>query len=86
MNSTSLDVPNNEFGHVRALVPVDALLCTMNAARVLAVSPRTLEDWRLRGGGPIFRKLGRRTVRYALRDLESFAAEDARTNTAGGRP
>lgn len=37
-------------------------LTTRQAAEVLGVSPRTLEDWRLRGGGPVYRKVGRRLV------------------------
>jgi hypothetical protein len=39
------------------------------AADFLRLSPRTLEKYRVRGGGPSFRKLGRRVV-YALCDLE----------------
>lgn len=37
------------------------------AADFLRLSPRTLEKYRVRGGGPPFRKLGRRVV-YALSD------------------
>lgn len=65
---------------------IDRLLTTAEAAERLAVSPRTLESLRLRGGGPVFRKLGRRAVRYAPADIESFIAEGARINTGGGRP
>jgi predicted DNA-binding transcriptional regulator AlpA len=42
------------------------------AADFLRLSPRTLEKYRVRGGGPPFRKLGRRVV-YALSDLEDWA-------------
>lgn len=45
------------------------------AAAFLRLSPRTLEKQRVTGGGPIYRKLGRRVV-YALADLEAWA--DAR--------
>ena len=62
------------------------LLCTKSAARELGISYRTLEDWRHRGVGPVFRKLGTRTVRYAYEDLAVFADGGARTNTGGGRP
>jgi len=46
------------------------------AAAFLRLSPRTLEKQRVIGGGPRFRKLGRRVV-YAIEDLEAWA--DARS-------
>ena len=46
------------------------------AAALLRLSPRTLEKQRVIGGGPRFRKFGRR-VMYALSDLEAWA--DARS-------
>lgn len=42
------------------------------AAAHLRLSPRTLEKLRVLGGGPKFRKFGRR-VRYALADLDGWA-------------
>jgi predicted DNA-binding transcriptional regulator AlpA len=45
------------------------------AAAVLKLSPRTLEKFRVIGGGPRYRKLGRRVV-YSVQDLETWA--DAR--------
>lgn len=42
------------------------------AAAFLHLSPRTLEKQRVIGGGPKFRKFGRRVV-YAIEDLESWA-------------
>ena len=42
------------------------------AAAYLQLSPRTLEKQRVVGGGPKFRKFGRRVV-YAIEDLESWA-------------
>ena len=46
------------------------------AAAFLRLSPRTLEKKRVIGGGPRFRKFGRR-VMYAIVDLETWA--DARS-------
>jgi hypothetical protein len=46
------------------------------AAVFLRLSPRTLEKHRVIGGGPRFRKFGRR-VMYAVSDLDAWA--DART-------
>ena len=41
------------------------------AANFLNLSIRTLQAWRVRGGGPVFCRLGR-CVRYRQRDLEAF--------------
>lgn len=46
------------------------------AAEFLRLSPRTLEKRRVVGGGPRFRKFGKR-VMYAIVDLEAWA--DARS-------
>ena len=58
--------------------------CTKQAARLLQVSHRTLEDWRLRGGGPRFSKIGR-SVRYRRIDLEEFLRQHSFENTAQAR-
>ncbi|MEW7979907.1 MAG: helix-turn-helix domain-containing protein [Candidatus Sedimenticola endophacoides] len=42
------------------------------AAEYLRLSPRTLEKQRVIGGGPKFRKFGRR-VMYAMADLDVWA-------------
>jgi len=42
------------------------------AAEYLRLSPRTLEKQRVIGGGPKFRKFGRR-VMYAVADLDGWA-------------
>lgn len=42
------------------------------AAEYLRLSPRTLEKQRVIGGGPKFRKFGRR-VMYAVADLDTWA-------------
>ena len=44
------------------------------AADYLRLSPRTLEKQRVIGGGPRFRKFGRR-VMYAVADLDAWAAD-----------
>lgn len=57
-----------------------ALFTTKEAAKLLRVSHRTLEDWRLRGEGPQFQKWGR-LVRYRRRDLADFTNRPRFTNT-----
>lgn len=51
------------------------------AAAFLKLSPRTLEKQRVRGGGPAFRKFGRRVV-YALADLEAWADQRRYNSTS----
>lgn len=69
--------------HEPAVAPTPAVeqmprryLTNDEAAAFLRLSPRTLEKLRVIGGGPRFRKFGRR-VMYALADLETWA--DARS-------
>ena len=56
--------------------PADAprFLTNAEAAAFLKLSPRTLEKQRVTGGGPPFRKFGRRVL-YAVEDLERWSAE-----------
>ncbi len=49
-----------------------SFLTNVEAAAFLTLSPRTLEKMRVIGGGPRFRKFGRR-VRYDLGDLKRWA-------------
>jgi hypothetical protein len=63
--------------HKPALVFLD----NKQAADFLKLSPRTLEKHRVTGGGPRFRKLGRRVV-YAVADLEAWANERICSNTS----
>ena len=55
---------------------------TEAAVRYLALSPHSLECYRSLGGGPPFYKFGK-FVRYAVTDLERWAAERRRDRTAG---
>jgi len=54
--------------------PTQYYLNNTQAAAYLNLSPRTLEKQRVIGGGPWFRKFGRRVV-YALADLDAWADE-----------
>ena len=57
------------------------LLDQRQAARLLALSPRTLERLRCVGGGPLFIRL-RGSVRYRLEDLQSWIASRVFANTS----
>ena len=61
--------------------PLPVFLNNEQAARYLNLSPRTLEKHRVIGGGPRFRKFGRRVL-YALVDLEAWANARACDSTS----
>ncbi len=65
--------------------PEDArepLLRQREAADILNVSPRTLEAWRWRGGGPQYLQLSIRCIRYRRSDLEAWERDRERQNTS----
>ncbi|TAM99929.1 MAG: DNA-binding protein [Rhodanobacteraceae bacterium] len=47
---------------------------TREAARILGVSEKSMTNWRWRGEGPRYRRIGARLVRYHRADLAAFAA------------
>jgi predicted DNA-binding transcriptional regulator AlpA len=49
-----------------------SLLSTKQAARLLGLSPQTLEKWRSQKKGPAFIKLGNKAVRYRSHAIEAF--------------
>jgi hypothetical protein len=57
------------------------LLTEQKAADILAIQVKTLQAWRVRGGGPKFVKLGR-CVRYLQTDLEQYLAEHTFDHTS----
>ncbi len=54
---------------------------TMEAARLLGLSPRTLEKHRCDGTGPIYHKLGGKVV-YSVADLLAWIEASARQSTS----
>jgi excisionase family DNA binding protein len=62
------------------------LLTQDEAAKFLRLPPRTLETWRVRGGGPRYIKISRRSVRYRRADLDAWVASRARDHTAQPEP
>ena len=57
------------------------LLDQRQAARLLALSPRTLERLRCVGGGPRFVRI-KGSVRYRMEDLQSYIAAHVFANTS----
>jgi hypothetical protein len=60
-------------------------LNTTQAARILQLSSRTLENFRVRGGGPPFMKFGVR-VFYRPEDLFDWVERAVRTSTSDPGP
>ncbi len=57
------------------------LLTEVEAAERLNLKPRTLQAWRLRGGGPPYAKLGS-SVRYEVGRLNRWVEQRLRQSTA----
>lgn len=57
-------------------------LRTREAAAYIGASPRTLEDLRIRGGGPAYSTPRPRFVVYAIDDLERWVAAGRRSSTS----
>jgi hypothetical protein len=63
--------------------PDEPFLNTKQAAALLGLKPNTLEKMRVYGGGPIYRKHGRK-VRYHLQDLMMWSEATKRLLTSNG--
>jgi excisionase family DNA binding protein len=59
----------------------EMFLSTEEAAALLGLKPNTLEKMRVYGGGPIYRKHGRK-VRYYLNDLMTWSEGTKRLLTS----
>jgi predicted site-specific integrase-resolvase len=55
------------------------------AARYIGVADRTLENWAVRGGGPVLIKAGSRCI-YRRRDLDAWLRARERTSTSDRGP
>jgi excisionase family DNA binding protein len=63
-----------------SILPLRRRLTEREAAAELGISFRTLQQWRVRGIGPAFLKLGR-AVRYDAEALEAWLAQQVHSNT-----
>jgi Helix-turn-helix domain len=71
----------NEEARIMMQTESLTLLTTEQASEIVRLSRRTLEGLRVRGGGPVYRKLSGR-VFYALSDLVTWVDGQARTSTS----
>jgi len=60
----------------------DQLLRECEAAQILGFTPRALQNWRIRGGGPVFVKVAARSVRYRRADLLAWIQARIRRSTS----
>jgi len=57
------------------------LFRTETLAEEISVSPRTLERWRIEGGGPAFLKAGRRVL-YCSKDVNAWLSNSRHLSTS----
>jgi hypothetical protein len=61
----------------------ETALCTKQTARILGLSPRTLEQQRLRGRGLPYIKIGRQ-IRYLLSDVLAYLRDNRHDPSGAG--
>jgi len=61
---------------------LDGLIDEAAAAEFLGYTPRALQNWRVRGGGPKFVRVSSRSIRYRRRDLIEWAESRLRCSTS----
>jgi predicted DNA-binding transcriptional regulator AlpA len=74
--ATAVKRTNSPAPSALPLAPGD-LVDEAEAAAILGVNRKTVANWRWKGQGPKYSKIGRRLVRYHRADLAAFAAGDA---------
>ena len=74
-------IDDNPAGHKHTPHKTSRFLDNTAAAQYLNLSPRTLEKFRVHGGGPLYRKFGSRVL-YAIQDLETYANSHRKANTS----
>jgi predicted DNA-binding transcriptional regulator AlpA len=75
--------PERSVINPASLAPL--LLTEAQVADLLAISPRTLQMWRYKGGGPKYVKAGA-AVRYRPADVDDWLASQARLSTSDPGP
>jgi len=55
----------------------DDMLPDTDAARYLGVAVQSVRNWRWKGIGPKYHRVGQRMVRYRRRDLDAFIERGA---------
>ncbi len=61
---------------------LDRMIDEKEAAGFIGYTIRTLQGWRVKGGGPEFIKVSERSIRYCRRDLIAWADSRRVANTS----
>lgn len=61
---------------------LDRLITERDAADFLGYTMRALQNWRLRGGGPLYVKVSNRSIRYRRRDLQAWVESKLAKHTS----
>ena len=61
---------------------LDRLLTERDAASFLGYTMRALQNWRVRGGGPVYVKISSRSIRYRRRDLIAWSESKLAAHSA----
>ncbi len=77
MQSSNITAP-----HTAAPLNPGDLMDENEAAAILHARVQTLRNWRWRGEGPRYRKIGQRLVRYLRADLLAFIEAGAASKVA----
>lgn len=64
------------------LTSSNTLIDERDLSRMLGVSVRTVQSWRVKGGGPVFLKINNRLVRYRQSDVDVWLISLTATNTS----
>ena len=65
---------NGERTHDALIEPGDRALNTAQVCELIGIKPITAAQWRARGEGPRWVRVGRRHIRYRRRDVEEWIA------------
>lgn len=76
------DIKNNSNKSFADLDP-ELHIDEKRASEYLGISPRTLQGYRTKGGGPEFIKISHKVVRYKIADLIKWTENRKRKNTSG---
>jgi len=61
---------------------LDQLLTEKEAAALICYTPRALQNWRVRGGGPKYVRVSARSIRYQRRDVLKWIEERKQSHTS----
>lgn len=79
-NENSIKNKENPKKDIKELNP-DQLIDEKQASQLMGISPRTLQGYRVKGGGPEFIKLNNKIVRYKISAIQNWINDNKKINT-----